>query len=132
MYLETINSPADLKKLSVEEMTALAAEMREALIVRASRHMGHVGPDLGFIEATVALHAVFSSPEDKIIYDISHQTYPHKMLTGPIGADTTMPMMRPFNTSCRVLLNSFQKTCIEGSITIMPQSSSFLAKLKSS
>ena len=82
MYLETINSPADVKKLSVEEMTALAAEMREALIVRASRHMGHVGPDLGFIEATVALHAVFSSPEDKIIYDISHQTYPHKMLTG--------------------------------------------------
>lgn len=82
MYLEKINSPADLKKLSIEEMTALAAEMREALIVRASRHMGHVGPDLGFIEATVALHAVFSSPEDKIIYDISHQTYPHKMLTG--------------------------------------------------
>ena len=82
MYLETINSPADVKKLSVEEMTALAAEMREALIVRASRHMGHVGPDLGFIEATIALHAVFSSPDDKIIYDISHQTYPHKMLTG--------------------------------------------------
>ena len=82
MYLEKINSPADLKKLSIEEMTALAAEMREALIVRASRHMGHVGPDLGFIEATIALHAVFSSPEDKIIYDISHQTYPHKMLTG--------------------------------------------------
>ena len=82
MYLEKINSPADLKELSVEEMTALAAEMREALIVRASRHMGHVGPDLGFIEATIALHAVFSSPEDKIIYDISHQTYPHKMLTG--------------------------------------------------
>mgnify|MGYP002741591091 FL=1 len=82
MYLETINSPADVKKLGTEELTALAAEMREALIVRASRHMGHVGPDLGFIEATVALHAVFSSPEDKIIYDISHQTYPHKMLTG--------------------------------------------------
>ena len=82
MYLENINSPADVKKLNVEEMTALAAEMREALIVRASRHMGHVGPDLGFIEATVALHAVFSSPEDKIIYDVSHQTYPHKMLTG--------------------------------------------------
>ena len=82
MYLEKINSPADVKKLSIEEMPALAAEMREALIVRASRHMGHVGPDLGFIEATVALHAVFSSPEDKIIYDISHQTYPHKMLTG--------------------------------------------------
>ena len=85
MYLETINSPADVKKLSVEAMTALAAEMREALIVRASRHMGHVGPDLGFIEATVALHAVFSSPEDKIIYDIAHQTYPHKMLTGRRG-----------------------------------------------
>lgn len=82
MYLETINSPADVKKLGTEELTALAAEMREALIVRASRHMGHVGPDLGFIEATVALHAVFSSLEDKIIYDISHQTYPHKMLTG--------------------------------------------------
>jgi len=82
MYLEKINSPTDVKKLSIEEMAELAAEMREALIVRASRHMGHVGPDLGFIEATIALHAVFSSPEDKIIYDISHQTYPHKMLTG--------------------------------------------------
>ena len=88
MYLETINSPADVKKLGTEELTALAAEMREALIVRASRHMGHVGPDLGFIEATVALHAAFSSPEDKIIYDISHQTYPHKMLTGRRGAYT--------------------------------------------
>ena len=74
MYLEKINSPADLKKLSIEEMTELAAEMREALIIRASRHMGHVGPDLGFIEATIALHAVF--PRRKIKSSTTSPTRP--------------------------------------------------------
>ena len=82
MVLERINSPKDLKALSKEERQELAGEMREALIERASRHMGHVGPDLGFVEATIALHTVFDAPEDQIVFDVSHQTYPHKMLTG--------------------------------------------------
>lgn len=82
MVLERINSPKDLKALSKEERKELAGEMREALIERASRHMGHVGPDLGFVEATIALHTVFDAPEDRIVFDVSHQTYPHKMLTG--------------------------------------------------
>lgn len=82
MYIEKINGPEDVKKLSLRELPELASEMRKALIQRASIHMGHVGPDLGFIEATVALHYVFSSPKDKIVFDVSHQTYPHKMLTG--------------------------------------------------
>ena len=62
--------------------------MRKALLERASVHMGHVGPDLGIVEATVALHTVFDSPKDKIVYDVSHQSYPHKMLTGRMQAYT--------------------------------------------
>ena len=82
MYIEKIHGPQDVKKLNEDELVELADEMRKALIKRASIHMGHVGPDLGFIEPTIALHYVFDSPKDKIVYDISHQTYPHKMLTG--------------------------------------------------
>ena len=82
MYIENINSPNDVKKLNSKEMTALAAEMREALLKRASIHGGHFGPNFGMVEATIALHYVFNSPEDKIIFDVSHQSYPHKMLTG--------------------------------------------------
>ena len=82
MYLEKINGPEDVKKLTTDEMTKLAAEMRDALLKRASRHGGHFGPNLGMVEATIALHYVFESPKDKIVYDVSHQTYPHKMLTG--------------------------------------------------
>ena len=82
MYIETINSPADVKKLSGDELVALAAEMRELLIKKLSIHGGHFGPNLGFVEGTIALHYVFDSPRDKIVYDVSHQTYPHKMLTG--------------------------------------------------
>lgn len=82
MYIETINSPADLKKLSVEQLPALADEMRHALLVRASKHGGHFGPNFGMVEATIAMHYVFNSPVDKIVYDVSHQSYPHKMLTG--------------------------------------------------
>lgn len=63
-------------------MTALAEEMRAALLKRASIHGGHFGPNFGMVEATIALHYVFASPKDKIVYDVSHQTYPHKMLTG--------------------------------------------------
>ncbi len=82
MYLETINSPADVKKLSLEQLPVLAEEMRHALLLRASRHGGHFGPNFGMVEATIALHYVFDSPKDKIIFDVSHQSYPHKMLTG--------------------------------------------------
>ena len=82
MYLEKINSPDDVKKLNVHELEVLAAEMRGALITRLSKHGGHFGPNLGFVDATVALHYVFNSPKDKIVFDVSHQCYPHKMLTG--------------------------------------------------
>ncbi|WP_302211773.1 1-deoxy-D-xylulose-5-phosphate synthase [uncultured Ruminococcus sp.] len=82
MYLEKINSPADVKKLSVDEMTALAGEMRKALLFRLSKHGGHFGPNFGMVEATIAMHYVFESPKDKIVFDVSHQSYPHKMLTG--------------------------------------------------
>lgn len=82
MYLENINSPADVKKLSVGELTSLCAEMREALIQKLSVHGGHVGPNLGMVEATVAMHYVMDSPTDKFVFDVSHQSYAHKMLTG--------------------------------------------------
>lgn len=82
MYLEHISGPADVKKLSLAEMTALCGEIRTVLIEKLSRHGGHCGPNFGFVEATVALHYVFDSPKDKMVFDVSHQTYPHKMLTG--------------------------------------------------
>lgn len=82
MYLEQINEPADVKKLNVEQLNELAAEMRKALLQKLSKNGGHFGPNLGMVEATIALHYVFNSPTDKIVFDISHQSYSHKMLTG--------------------------------------------------
>lgn len=82
MYIENINGPEDVKKLSVDQMHVLAQEMRDALLKRASIHGGHFGPNFGMVEATIALHYVFNSPKDKMVFDVSHQTYPHKMLTG--------------------------------------------------
>lgn len=82
MYLESINQPFDVKNLKVEQLKVLADEMRQALITKVSKHGGHFGPNLGMVEATIALHYVFDSPKDKIVFDVSHQTYPHKMLTG--------------------------------------------------
>lgn len=81
-YLDIINSPADVKKLSLKELEALAEEIRSAVLNRDSKIGGHVGPNLGIVETTIALHYVFNSPEDKIVYDVSHQSYPHKILTG--------------------------------------------------
>ena len=86
MYLETIKSPADIKDYTAEQRRVLAQEMRDALLKRASIHGGHFGPDFGIIEAIIALHTVFDSPTDKIVYDVSHQCYPHKMLTGRVEA----------------------------------------------
>ena len=82
MYLEKINGPEDVKKIKIDELPVLAHEIRDALLVRASKHGGHFGPNFGMVEATIALHYVFESPKDKIVYDVSHQSYPHKMLTG--------------------------------------------------
>ncbi len=82
MYIENINGPEDVKKLNVSEMESLAQEMRTALLKRASIHGGHFGPNFGIVEATIAMHYVFESPKDKIVFDVSHQIYPHKMLTG--------------------------------------------------
>lgn len=82
MYLEKINSPKDLKSMNIEELKKLAEEMRKALLNRLSKTGGHVGPNLGMVEAIIALHYVFNSPEDKFVFDVSHQSYPHKMLTG--------------------------------------------------
>jgi 1-deoxy-D-xylulose-5-phosphate synthase len=80
--LESINSPADVKRLSLFELAELAGEIREFLIQTLSKTGGHLGPNLGVVELTLALHAVFSTPEDKILFDVSHQAYIHKILTG--------------------------------------------------
>ncbi len=82
MILDKVNSPDDLKKLSVREMNTLSDEMRELIIKKVNTTGGHMGPNLGIIEATIAMHYVFNSPVDKIVFDVSHQCYPHKILTG--------------------------------------------------
>lgn len=82
MYLEKVNGPADIKKLTLDQLSVLADETRHWFLQKVSAHGGHVGPNLGMVEATVALHYVFNSPEDKIVFDVSHQSYPHKILTG--------------------------------------------------
>lgn len=82
MYLEKINSPEDVKRLSITEMKELSSEIRNVLLNRLSEKGGHIGPNLGVVELTVALHYVFNSPKDKMVYDVSHQSYVHKILTG--------------------------------------------------
>ena len=82
MYLDRINSPDDLKKMNIEQFPALAQEMRKVLAEKMSVKGGHFGPNFGMVEATIALHYVFDSPTDKIVFDVSHQSYSHKMLTG--------------------------------------------------
>lgn len=82
MYLEKVNQPADIKCLKNPELKELAEEMRKALLFRLSRHGGHFGPNFGMVETIIALHYVFDSPKDKFVFDVSHQSYCHKMLTG--------------------------------------------------
>lgn len=86
MDLLKIKSPEDIKGLNENELEILCDQLREALIKKLAAHGGHVGPNLGVVEATVALHYVFNAPKDEIVYDVSHQSYVHKMLTGRIGA----------------------------------------------
>jgi len=82
MYLENIQSPKDVKVLTKKQLTELAKEIRDGILNRDSNIGGHVGPNLGIVETTIAMHYVFNCPEDKFIFDVSHQSYPHKMLTG--------------------------------------------------
>ncbi|MCM1369452.1 MAG: 1-deoxy-D-xylulose-5-phosphate synthase [Candidatus Amulumruptor caecigallinarius] len=86
MELKEIHSPKDIKKLSVSELQDLSDKLRKALLIKLSAHGGHIGPNLGMVEATVALHYVFDAPTDKIVFDVSHQSYIHKMLTGRMEA----------------------------------------------
>ncbi|MDE5739124.1 MAG: 1-deoxy-D-xylulose-5-phosphate synthase [Bacteroidaceae bacterium] len=86
--LSAIYSPSDIRKMDEKQLKDLALAMRKALLEKVSAHGGHVGPNLGMIEAIIALHYVFNTPEDKIVFDVSHQTYPHKMLTGRMQAFT--------------------------------------------
>ncbi len=80
--LKTINGPADVKKLNAHELEILAQDIREALFNRLTKIGGHCGPNFGIVEAEIAMHYVFDSPRDKFVFDVSHQSYPHKMLTG--------------------------------------------------
>ena len=82
MILDKVSMPCDLKNLSIDEMKKLAAEMRELIIKKVNVTGGHMAPNLGIVEATIAMHYVFNSPVDKFIFDVSHQCYPHKILTG--------------------------------------------------
>ena len=88
--LESIQSPADLKRMTLAQMADLAAEIREFLIQTLSKTGGHLGPNLGVVELTMALHTVFNTPEDKITFDVSHQAYIHKILTGRLDRFATI------------------------------------------
>ena len=83
--LPTIHGPADVKALPAEKLPQLAQEIRDEIIAVTSKNGGHVGPNLGVVELTLALHRVFSTPEDQFVFDVSHQGYVHKLLTGRGG-----------------------------------------------
>ena len=82
MIIERINEPSDIKELTIDELDTLALEIRTALINKMSKLGGHMASNLGIVEITIALHKVYNSPIDKIIFDVSHQSYVHKILTG--------------------------------------------------
>src|SRR5215472_15213840 len=81
-YLEMVNSPAQVKRLTMDQLLKLAEELRQEMITGLSRNGGHLGPNLGVVELTIALHYVFNTPKDKFVWDVSHQSYVHKLLTG--------------------------------------------------
>ena len=82
MKLQDIKSPADIKGLGISELEDLASQMRQAVLNRTSQIGGHVGPNLGAVEIITAMHYVFDAPKDKLVFDVSHQAFAHKMLTG--------------------------------------------------
>jgi 1-deoxy-D-xylulose-5-phosphate synthase len=88
--LDRINGPEDLKDLPPEQLSLLAAEIRDVLVESVTRTSGHLGPNLGVVELTIALHRVFDSPKDKLVFDTGHQTYVHKLLTGRYGEFDTL------------------------------------------
>src|SRR5471030_489698 len=88
--LDSINSPADVKKIPLEELPTLAQEIREELISVLAKTGGHLGPNLGVVELTIALHTVFDTPTDNFVFDVSHQAYVHKLLTGRRGRFATI------------------------------------------
>ena len=88
--LDTINSPAELRRLTEQDLQPLAGELRRFLIDVTSETGGHLAPGLGAVELTVALHYVFDTPRDRLVWDIGHQAYPHKILTGRRGAMRTI------------------------------------------
>jgi 1-deoxy-D-xylulose-5-phosphate synthase len=88
--LESLEGPSDLKKLTGQQLTDLAAEIRDVLVETVSRTGGHLGPNLGMVEITLAMHRVFDSPRDRLVYDTGHQTYVHKLLTGRAGEFGTL------------------------------------------
>ena len=98
--LDSINSPADLKPMTRDELRVVSDEMRARLIEVCSRTGGHIGAGLGVVELTVALHAVFDTPHDKIVWDVGHQGYPHKLLTGRVDRFSTI---RQFDGLCGFL-----------------------------
>ena len=80
--LSTINTPADLRRLGKEQLPALATQLREFVLQSVAQTGGHLSSNLGTVELTIALHYVFNTPEDRLVWDVGHQTYPHKILTG--------------------------------------------------
>src|SRR5574343_782361 len=92
--LDQINAPAELRKLSREQLTQLAGELRQYLLDSVSQTGGHLSSNLGTVELTVALHSVFDTPNDRLVWDVGHQTYPHKILT---GRRDRMSTLRQFN-----------------------------------
>lgn len=83
--IKNIKSPADIKAMTIDELHTVAAQMRDAVLFRTSLFSGHVGPNLGDIEAVIAMHYVFDAPKDRLVLDVSHQDFPHKMITGRVG-----------------------------------------------
>src|SRR5690349_16213799 len=81
-YLDLVDSPAQIKKFTLEQLQRLADELRQEMIASLAKNGGHLGPNLGVVELTIALHYVFSTPKDKFVWDVSHQSYVHKLLTG--------------------------------------------------
>eukprot|EP01038_Epipyxis_sp_PR26KG_P016928 gene16928-23235_t len=88
--LDRIQSPAQLRQLPREQLVPLADELRQALIHSVSKTGGHLSANLGTVELTIALHYVFNTPEDRLVWDVGHQTYPHKMLTGRLDRMSTL------------------------------------------
>jgi len=125
--LETIESPQDLKRLSIGELEQLAAEVRTLLIDTVAETGGHLAPNLGTVELTIALHRLFESPTDKLIFDVGHQCYTHKLLTGRRERFDTIRQWGglsgfPRRSESEHLVSPMHATCAGGANTWWPSS----------